>query len=65
MVFPTSSPILTEGALPTCGCVFIHHLADDANGLCDLLREAVGVLQVLHQHFLLHQLIIFPVFLRR
>ena len=55
---------LQRGCRRTCSCVFIHHLAYDANGLCDLQREAVGVLQILHQHLLLHQLIVFPAFLR-
>lgn len=48
-------PISTR---PTCSCVLIHHLADDANGFCNLLGEAVGILQILHQHLLLHQLIV-------
>ena len=45
------------GCRHTCRRVFIHHLADDANGLGDLQGEAVGILQVLHQQLLLHQLI--------
>lgn len=47
-----------QDCFPTCSCVLIHHLADDANGFCNLLGEAVGILQILHQHLLLHQLII-------
>lgn len=41
---------LQKGTLAhhTCGRVFIHHLADDANGLCNLQREAIGVLQILY-----------------
>ena len=46
------------GCWHTCSCVFVHHLADDANGLGDLQGEVVGILQVLHQQLLLHQLIV-------
>lgn len=51
-------------ARPTCSRIFVHHLADDADGLCDLAGEAVGVLQVLYQHLLLHQLVAAPGTLR-
>lgn len=57
-LFLSPRPVLSEEPWLTCACVLIHHLADDADGLCNFLGEAVGILQILHQHLLLHQLIV-------
>lgn len=66
LLLQPQGPVLQKGPLAhqTCGCVFIHHLADDADGLRDLQREAIRVLQILHQHLLLHQCILSPGCLR-
>lgn len=36
--------------------IFIHQLADQAQGFCDFHWEVVSILQILHQHLLFDQL---------